>query len=340
VNDLILRALRGEPAPRRPLWIMRQAGRYLPEYRAFRHRHSFEELCANPELAAEVTLMPLERFPLDGAIVFADLMSPVAALGIDCRFDPGPVIDPPLREAAQIRDLPDPDPRRIAPEVMETLARVRERLDGRATLLGFAGGPWSLAAYLVEGRGVRNFPTLRRMAAADPALLDELLARLADLAGKYVAMQARAGAQAVQIFETWSGLLSAADWNRLVKPHLKRVLESAGDAGLPRILFLQDAPHLIDAVLDLPAEGLSFDWRVDLAAVRSRLSPERTLQGNLDPAVLLAGPEATRKATRALLGRVPARGHIVNLGHGILPETPLESVTALVETVHAEGGTA
>jgi uroporphyrinogen decarboxylase len=336
MNDLLLRALRGEETERRPLWIMRQAGRYLPEYRSLRAEHSFARLCADPELAARVTLMPLERFPLDAAIVFADLMSPVAALGVRFRFDPGPVLDAPVRTREDVRALREPEPAEIAPEVTSTLRLVKEGLGGRAALIGFAGAPLTLAAYLVEGQGRRDFPRLRALAASDPELLGELLGRLSRLAAAYLREQAAAGADAVQIFDSWAGLLSRNDWERLVRPHLSELLEETGRAGVPRILFVQGAPHLVDACRELPCEALALDWRIDLAGLRARWGPRPALQGNLDPAVLLAGPEAARRETKRLLSRMPPRAHVVNLGHGILPETPLESVEALIEAVHGE----
>jgi uroporphyrinogen decarboxylase len=315
---------------------MRQAGRYLPEYRALRAKHSFEELSGSAELAAEVTLQPLARFPLDGAIIFADLMSPIPALGIPVRFDPGPVLAAPVRTAADVAALREPDDAEIAPEVIDALGRVKRELNGRATLLGFAGAPWSLAAYVVQGRGSPGFPALRALAARDAGLLCELLAKLTDLAIRYVRRQAGAGAQAIQLFDTWAGVLSRADWIRHVRPHLVRFLAETQSLGVPRILFVQDAPHLVDLYGALESEALAVDWREDLALLRTRLGPAKSLQGNLDPAILLAGPDATRRAARDLLAHVPARGHIVNLGHGIMPETPIDSVHALIETVHGE----
>ena len=335
MTKLLLQALSREPTPRRPLWIMRQAGRYLPEYREFRKSHSFKALAGDAELAAEVTLMPLARFPLDAAIVFADIMSPLPALGIEFDFDPGPVVEAPIRDAAAIEALRRPDPEEVAPEVMRALQLTRAALPETTALLGFCGAPWTLAAYLIEGRGVKEFPTLRAFAAAEPALLDALLARLTDLMGEYLIRQAEAGADAVQIFDSWAGLLSEADWKRQIRPHLKRLLDKVGAAGVPRILFLQNAPHLVAAYGELPAEVLATDWRLDLGQLQ-RAHPERAIQGNIDPAVLLAGPDATRSATEKLLASLDARGHIVNLGHGILPTTPIASVEALLETVHAE----
>ncbi len=340
MRDLLLMALQGRPTPRRPVWLMRQAGRMLPEYRDLRARYSFEELTRDPELAAEVTLMPVRRFPFDAAIVFADLMSPVAALGIEVEFAPGPVVSRPLRQAADLRALRDPAPEQIAPEVIETLRLVTRELDGRIPVLGFAGGPWSIAAYLVQGEGKRDFPALRALAVSAPELLEMLLAKLASLCADYLVEQVRAGASAVQIFETWSGLLSRRDWDRIVKPHLRTLLERVGATGAPRILFLKDAPHLVESALELPAEALSVDWRVDLAELHARVSPDRAVQGNLDPAILLGGPEITRQATRRLLRRVPSRGHVFNLGHGVLPDTPLASVEALIKVVHEEADNA
>ncbi len=335
MNDRLLRALRGEPTDSRPVWIMRQAGRYLPEYRALRERYSFEQLSRNAALAAEVTLQPVARFPLDGAIVFADLMSPVGALGLSVRFDPGPVVSP-VRTAAAVDALTDPVPGTIAPEVIEAIGLVRQALGGRAALLGFAGSPWSLAAYLVEGRGNPGFPALRALAARDEGLLAALMGKLTALVIEYVTLQVRAGADAIQLFDTWGGILSLADWTRLVRPHLERFFTATESLGVPRIMFVQDAPHLVDAYASLASEALAVDWREDLAALRARVPRTKALQGNLDPAVLLAGPEATSRAVRDLLFRVPPRGHIVNLGHGIMPDTPIDSVHALIAAVHGE----
>ena len=338
MNDLLLRALRGERTERRPLWIMRQAGRYLPEYRELRAEFSFEELCARPDLATQVTLMPLQRFPLDAAIVFADIMSPIEALGIEVRFEPGPVIDEPLRSAAAIEALPDTWSDAVAPDVVETMRRVKKELAGRVPVLGFSGGPWTLAAYLVQGQGARGFPALRALAAEDPGLVGDLLGRLTELTFAHLADQIDAGADAVQVFETWSGVLSFADWSRLVQPHLADLFDRLAPLGVPRILFMQNAAHLVGGMLTVPADGYSVDWRVDMAALRQALGPQKALQGNLDPAILLAGPEQTRRAAGRLLAGVPRQGHIVNLGHGILPEVPIASVEALIDAVHAEAG--
>lgn len=340
--DLLLRALRLEETPRRPLWIMRQAGRILPEYRALKERHGFAGLAGSPELAARVTMMPLRRFPFDAAITFADIMSPLPALGVDFRFDPGPVIARPIRNTAAVARLPDPDrldEAEIAPEVTAAQRIVRRELDPGTALLGFAGAPLTLAAYLVQGRGARDFPRLRAFAHEAPAAFDALLDRLGRLSARYLIAQHQAGADAVQVFDSWAGLFPRAEWRRRVRPHLERLLLRLGEAGVPRILFLHAAPQLVDDYAELPSEALGVDWRTDLGALRRR-RPNLCLQGNLDPAVLLAGGEAIRQETGRLLAGVPRRGHIVNLGHGILPETPLEAVQALVDAVHAEAADA
>ncbi len=333
---LLLETLNSRPTPRRPLWIMRQAGRYLPEYRALRADHSFEELSGSPALAADVTLLPFERFAFDAAIVFADLMSPVPVLGLPVRFAPGPVLERTLATRADVEALPAVEPAEIAPVVIETLRRVKSRLPRDVALLGFAGAPLTLAAYLVQGRGGKDFPPLRALAAEDPKTFETLMAKLARHAAAFLIEQAKAGADAVQVFDSWGGLLSLRDWRRLVRPHLEDLLAELGRARVPRILYVLNGAHLLDALLELPLDGLSLDWRLDLLDVRRRAGAALALQGNLDPAILLAGPEATAHAARELLRRMPARGHAVNLGHGILPETPLDSVHALVETVREE----
>lgn len=347
-DGIFLRALRGEATEHRPLWMLRQAGRYLPEYRELRKDHDFEAMSLNPEVAAEVTLQPIERFGFDAAIVFADIMSPVRALGVPFRFDPGPVLESPLRSRAAVDALPTPDPAEIAPEVPATLAKVRATLEERAAetgearpgLIGFAAAPLTLACYLIEGRGNRDFPALRGLLLSDPVLFGELLAKVTSLTAEYLRAQHAAGADVVQVFDSWAGTLSSRDWRDHVQPHLHALSDQLAADGIPTILFANGAAHLSPLYLSLPSTANQFCWRTDLAAMRdltgSVTEGGKVLQGNLDPAALLAGPEATVTATKKLLERVPAHGHIVNLGHGIDKETPLEAVAALVETVRSE----
>ncbi|MDA8016807.1 MAG: uroporphyrinogen decarboxylase [Thermoanaerobaculia bacterium] len=346
-RPLLVRALCGESTERRPLWIMRQAGRYLPEYRALRRQHSFLELSNSAELSAEVTLQPLRRFDLDAAIIFADIMSPMEALGVEVDFAPGPVIEKPIATAADVEVLADPDPEAIAPQVIDALRRVRAELPTEVGVIGFCGAPLTLAAYLVQGHGKSDFPKLRALATSDPSTFTSLLEKLARLVAKFLERQVAAGgAQAVQIFDSWAGLLSLADWRRLVKPVLRDLLQELGTLDVPRVLFLHNAAQILDDVTrsassttseeHLPYEALAVDWRQDLAAIRAALPADRAVQGNLDPAVLLAGPEAVREAAKNLLERVPRRGHVVNLGHGIMPQAPIDSVHALVDVVRSE----
>ena len=336
MSKLLTRAIAREPVSRRPLWIMRQAGRYLPEYRALRTRYSFKELSRNPELATTVTLQPLKRFSLDAAIIFADIMSPIPALGIDFEFDPGPKIAEPIRNLAAVEALNNPEPEEVAPEVITALKLTRQELPEEIALLGFCGAPWTLAAYLVEGRGVNGFPTLRALATTEPEVLHQLLGRLSRLMASYLIRQAEAGADAVQVFDSWAGLLSRSDWERLIRPHLQTMLETVGKSGVLRILFLQNAPHLVEAYANLPTDVLAVDWRTDLSALQAKYGDRLAVQGNIDPAILTGGAEPTRAAALQLLSQVNATGHIVNLGHGILPDTPIESVQALVDAVHGE----
>lgn len=335
-RTLFDRALDREPTPRRPIWINRQAGRYLPEYRKLRERYGFKELAGSADLAAEVTLQPIRRFRLDAAIIFADIMSPLPALGIEFDFAPGPVVAEPIRSAAAVDALPEAASKSVAPEVIEAIALVRRELPADTALLGFCGAPWTLAAYLVEGRGVKDFPRLRAFAAEQSRALERLLERLSRLMADYLIRQGQAGVSAIQVFDSWAGLLSRASWERLVRPHLESMLHTVGEAGIPRILFVNNAPHLVEAYAELPAEGLAVDWRIDLRALQERHGDRRAVQGNLDPAILTAGPEPTRAAAESLLDQVRARGHIVNLGHGVLPNTPVESVEALVQAVRRE----
>ena len=335
MNDLFLRACRGEPTERRPVWLMRQAGRYLPEYRALRAKADFLTLCKTPELAAEATLQPVRILGVDAAIVFADILLPLEAMGADLRFAPGdgPQFGSPVRSAAAVAGLRPVDVHASLGYVFDTLRTVRRELAGEVPLIGFGGTPWTLAAYLVEGGPSRSFPHLLAWSYADPAGLAVLLARLAETSADYLLGQIEAGAQAVQLFDTWGGLLDPERWRMLALPPLLTIVERLGGR-VPVIYYVHDGAHLLDALTDLPVDVLSVDWRLPLATVRCRLGA-RPLQGNLDPAALLGPIEEIERRTIALVAAGAGGAHIVNLGHGILPTTPVEHARAFVKAAQA-----
>ena len=330
-RDLFLRACAGDTVPRPPAWIMRQAGRYLPEYREVRSRVDFLTLCRTPELAAEVTLQPIRRFNLDAAIVFSDIMMPLESMGVRMTFAPGPHIETPVRDAAAVDRLQVPAAADIAPYVYATLKLLRQALP--VPVIGFAGAPWTLAAYLVQGRGEKDFPQLRAMLAADPDASGRLLTALAEMTARYLVAQVEAGAQAVQLFDTWAGLLSAADYRRWVLPGVQHIMDTLRPMGVPRIYFAQNAGALLPVLREIDCEVMGVDWRLDLDEARRGLRPGVVLQGNLDPAILFAAPDQVRAATARVLAAGGNQRHIFNLGHGILPETPIASVEAVLETV-------
>jgi len=336
MNDRFLRACRRQPVDRTPLWIMRQAGRYLPEYRELRARVDFLTLCRTPELAVEASLQPLRRFGLDAAIVFSDILIPLEALGCTLSFDPGPHIARPLRAAADIDALRPRPIAEVVPFVGEAVTLLRRELAGETPVIGFCGGPFTLAAYLTEGEGREGFTQVRALLHRDPAALTRLLDKLSALMTDYLNLQIAAGAQAVQIFDSWAGLLSPADFRAFALPAVRRLIQGLARDGVPVIYFAPAAGHLLEDAATSGADVLGVCWRTPISAARVRTGGRVALQGNLDPAVLLATPEVVRARARAVLDDVDERpGHIMNLGHGILPETPIASVEALAETVAA-----
>jgi uroporphyrinogen decarboxylase len=334
VTDRFLRACRREPVDRAPLWIMRQAGRYLPEYRELRAGVDFLTLCRTPELAVEASLQPLRRFDLDAAIVFSDILTPLEALGCELSFEPSPRIARPLKTAADIAALSPRPLAEVVPYVGEAVALLRRELAGRVPVIGFCGGPFTLAAYLTEGRGHEGFPAVRALRAADPAALASLLEKLAALMAEHLNLQIAAGAQAVQVFDSWAGILSPADYSAFALPAVRRLIRGLHRDGVPVIYFAPAADHLLELAATSGADVIGVCWRTPLDAARRRTLGRVALQGNLDPAALLAPPAQVRERALAVLdtaGDEP--GHIMNLGHGILPETPLASVEALVAAV-------
>jgi uroporphyrinogen decarboxylase len=327
-----LQAVRGVSEERAPIWLMRQAGRYLPEYRAIKARSSFLEMTRTPEIAAEITLLPLRRFPFDAAIVFSDIMTPLESLGIDIAFTPGPSIAEPLRSRAQIEALEQRD--EIAPFVGAALRLVRRDLAPDIGLIGFGGTPLTLAAYLIEGGGSKEYAHFRQFLRSEPAALHLLLGKLTDMTIRYLRMQVAAGADAIQLFDSWAGLHDEPTYREFGLPYYRRIMDALADTGAARMFFALGASHLMGAIAEIPAEVVSVDWRTDLTLARTLL-PGRTLQGNLDPAFLYAGRETLAAEATRILRSGLGGAHIFNLGHGIWPDTPIEAVAHLVETVHA-----
>ena len=328
-------ACRGEPVDRPPVWVMRQAGRYLPEYVRTREKAgSFLALCRNPELAAEVTLQPVRRFAFDAAIIFSDILLPLTSLGVAFDFpeDGGPRLAQPLAAPHQWARLA---PRESSPDtdlVCEAVARVRAALSPEVALIAFCGAPWTLASYLVEGSTSRDHARAKAAMLEHPQEFRQLLATLADAMASYLARLVRAGADAVQVFDSWAGTLTADLYDRVALPPLASLMERLQGANVPRILYAGQASHLLATLAAVPCDVISVDWRISLGSAAATL-PGRAVQGNLDPAVLLASPATVRRATREMMAHAPADRWIANLGHGIRPETPLASVTAFVETI-------
>ncbi|MCU0725898.1 MAG: uroporphyrinogen decarboxylase [Planctomycetes bacterium] len=331
MNDLFLRACRREVVPRTPVWLMRQAGRYLPEYREIRRHHDFLAMTRLPEVAAEVTLQPVRRFGLDAAILFADILTPLAGAGIGIEFTPGPVVARPVRSGRDLEPLRRFDAAAAVPETLQTIRLLRERLE--VPLIGFAGAPFTLACYLVDGKGSKDFPLTRTLLYREPELAGALFEALVDLTVKYAVAQVRAGAQAIQLFDTWAGLLAPEDFARYVRPYVARIFAALRPLDVPAIYYLNGAAPLAE-IAGMGASVAAVDHRTSLAGAREALGATMAVQGNLDPMVLLGPPELVRERVAAVLaawGGGP--GHVFNVGHGLNKETPPENVAVLVEAV-------
>ncbi len=341
-NDRFLRALRCEPVDCTPVWLMRQAGRYLPEYRATRAQAgSFMALCTNPELACEVTLQPLRRFPIDAAILFSDILTIPDAMGLGLHFadGEGPKFRTPVRTAADVARIGVPDPEGELRYVMDAVRTIRRELDGRVPLIGFAGSPWTLACYMIQGEGSSNFPLPKAMLWNEPALMHQLLDTVARSVAVYLAAQAAAGAQALMVFDTWGGMLAPAQYQEFSLRYLTQIAAAlktdAATRGVPLILFSKGANGHLPALAATGCDGLGVDWTIDLSSARALVGDRIALQGNLDPAALHASPEAIRREVgRVLASHGPGAGHIFNLGHGITPDVKPDHVAALVAAVH------
>ncbi len=341
-NDLLLRALLRQPTERTPIWIMRQAGRYLPEYNQTRTRAGdFLSLCKNPDLATEVTLQPLARFRLDAAILFSDILTIPDAMGLGLYFaeGEGPKFERPLRAEWEIRSLSAPDPSVHLSYVMSAVSQIRRALDNSVPLIGFAGSPFTLACYMVEGRGGTDFSVIKKMLYQRPDLLHHILEINARAVTDYLNAQIEAGAQAVMIFDTWGGVLSNAAFNVFSLQYMQRIVEGLtrhkDGAEIPVVLFTKGGGQWLERLAATGCNALGLDWSTDLAGARQRVGSQVALQGNLDPAILLTDPDTiAAEAAKTLESFGYGHGHVFNLGHGISQFVPPENVHALVEAVH------
>jgi uroporphyrinogen decarboxylase len=331
-----LAACRRQPVPHTPIWVMRQAGRYLPEYRALRAKGDFVTLTRTPELAAEVTLQPLRRFELDAAILFSDIMTPLQGMGVDLTFEPGPVVKEPIRTDAQIDALAELVPERDVPFVLESIKLIRPNVPRGAPLIGFAGGPFTLLCYLVCGKPSKEFGAARSFLYAQPGSAERLLDKLADAMAAYLHAQAMAGAQALMMFESWGGLLAPPEFNRFALRAVRRTMAALrAKTDVPLIYYLNQGSALMESVADLDVDVIGVDWRSSLKTVRRELGTGKAVQGNLDPAALFAEPEDLKRHIDAVLDAAgPTPGHIFNLGHGIWQETNPDAVARMVDYVH------
>ncbi|MCI4343403.1 MAG: uroporphyrinogen decarboxylase [Thermoplasmata archaeon] len=338
-RERLVRALRGEPTDTTPIWIMRQAGRHLPGYRKLREAHPILEIARTPELAAEVSLEPVRRYDVDAGVVFADISLPFAGLGVEFSIDPGlgPVVRHPIRSRADVEALTDFDARASVPFVGRAIERFLEQ-ELERPIIGFAGGPFTLAAYLIEGGPSREYVETKRLIYGDPGTFDLLLGRLTDMTIDYLRLQAESGAAVLQLFDTWAGALGPAAFERHLLGPLRTIFDAVRPFHRPTIYFSTGSSHLVELLATTGADALGVDWREPLGRVRRRIGPAMALQGNLDPGALLGTEAALLREARAVLDEVPdGSSHVFNLGHGVLPQTDPDRVRALVDFVHEAG---
>ncbi len=334
--SIFLRACRREPTEYTPVWLMRQAGRFLADYRALRRQYPFLTLCKTPELAAQVTLLPIEKLGVDAAIIFADILLPLEPMGIDLEFTKGegPVIHNPPRSRAEVEQLRDIEAEKDLPFVVAAIKQVCRELKGRIPLIGFSGAPFTLACYLIEGKSTRDFVRTKSLMYQDPACWHLLMEKLGAAIISYLNAQVRAGAAVVQLFDSWAGVLSPGDYEEFVLPHSQRIFHELSSK-VPTIHFATGTAGIIDKMRTAGGDIIGIDWRMDLGEAWQRLGYEVGIQGNLDPSALLGPPERIESRVADILHKAEGRpGHIFNLGHGVLPQTPEENVIAMVEAVH------
>ena len=334
-KELFLRACRGEAVPRLPVWMMRQAGRYLPEYREIRAKHAFLQVCKAPDLAVEVSLQPFRRLGVDAVIVFSDILIVAEAMGLPLELgDAGPNLPEPVRSEAGVRNLKMFDPETETGFLMETIRRLVREVGHDVPVLGFAAAPWTLACYMVEGRGREGFPAVKSFLLAEPAIFRDLLHRVAQATAQYLQAQIAAGTTAVQLFDTWCGELNLRDYLEFALPAMQEIVTALGRV-VPVIYYTKASNHLIVAAADTGADILSVDWRVDLRELRRTLGPRIALQGNVEPGTLFAPADSIRRVTQETAAALGGVGHILNLGHGILQNTPVENAKLFIETGQA-----
>jgi uroporphyrinogen decarboxylase len=335
-NDTFLKACRREPVDYTPVWLMRQAGRYMKEYMAIREKHSFLEMCRTPELACEVTLQPIKAFELDAAIIFADILLPLEGMGINLEFakNEGPVISNPVRTTGDIENLRIIEPEQDVPYLLEAIKMVRAELDGKVPLIGFCSTPFTLASYIIEGGGSRNYLHTKKLMYSDPESWHKLMDKISDVLIKYLNAQIKVGAQTVQVFGSWDGCLSPDDYTEFVQPYTKKLIDNI-DRSVPLINFSTGTGTYLDRVAAAGGDVVGVDWKVRLDTAWDTIGHDKAIQGNLEPVVLFSNPEYIRKRVKEILDMAGGRpGHIFNLGHGIILGTPVDNVRAAVDAVH------
>ncbi len=335
-NDTFLKACRREKTGYTPVWLMRQAGRYMKEYMAIREKHSFLEMCRTPELACEITLQPIRKFELDAAIIFADILLPLPGMGIKLEFarNEGPVIGNPVRTRKDIDSIRVIKPEEDVPFLMKAIKMVRKELNGKVPLIGFSGAPFTIASYIIEGEGSKNYIHTKALMYSDPGAWKALMEKIADVIIAYLNAQVDAGAEALQLFDSWVGCLGPEDYREYVLPYTKKVVRSV-KKGVPFINFSTNTGTYLDLLSEAGGDVIGVDWRVRLDEAWETIGHDRGIQGNLDPVVLFAPADAIRKKAREILDMAGGRpGHIFNLGHGIILGTPVESVKTLIDCVH------
>ncbi|MGB2869991.1 MAG: uroporphyrinogen decarboxylase [Bacteroidota bacterium] len=339
-NDLFLRACRREQTERTPVWMMRQAGRYLPEYRAVRAKTDFLTLCKTPELASEVSIQPVDILSVDACIIFSDILVVPEAMGMELVVEEGmggPRFPNPVRSRSSIDALRIPDPNRELKFVMDAVSLTRKRLDGRVPLIGFAGSPWTLATYMVEGTGSRNYRAIKELIYSNPKDAHALLEKIATTVASYLSAKIAAGAQAVQIFDTWGGILPSDEFREFSLRYIQQVIAQLKRENEPVIVFCKGCDHSLKEISGCGADVVSLDWITDIGRARRKIGDRVALQGNLDPTLLYTSPEIIRKGVLRTLEKFGmGSGHIFNLGHGILPDIPVEHARALVQAVKEE----